>query len=197
MYDGLSEGQFEVCNFITDKIRAAYELKVSFEEPEKLETVERYTILSAIDKMWQEHLYEMDSLRQSIQLRAHGQRDPLLEYKAEAFKMFDELMVSVKTEICHNVFRSASSMMAFENFLRNAPQKTLHQDTSAFGGGAAPGGAGKNASDVVSEAAQAAEAKPKANAPVRSRPQRWDATMRVPVAAARNTSSAAASSRSH
>jgi preprotein translocase subunit SecA len=65
--------------------------------------------LQAIDKLWQEHLYEMDSLRHSIGLRAHGQRDPLLEYKAEAFKIFDELMVNVKTEICHNVFRSASS----------------------------------------------------------------------------------------
>jgi preprotein translocase subunit SecA len=86
--------------------------------------VERFTILSAIDKLWQEHLYEMDSLRYSIGLRAHGQRDPLLEYKAEAFKIFDELMVNVKTEICHNIFRSASSMMAFENFLRNVPTTT-------------------------------------------------------------------------
>ena len=46
--------------------------------------VERYTILSAIDKLWQEHLYEMDSLRYSIGLRGYGQRDPLIEYKAEA-----------------------------------------------------------------------------------------------------------------
>jgi preprotein translocase subunit SecA len=170
LYHGLSEGQFEVCNFITEKIRAAYELKISFEEPQHLATVERQTILGAIDKLWQEHLYEMDSLRQSIGLRQHGQRDPLLEYKAEAFKIFEELMVSVKSEICHNVFRSASSMMAYENFLRNAPRQTLHQDTNAFGGGAAaPGAVNKNASDVVSEAAQAAEAKPKA--PVRTGPK--------------------------
>ena len=115
-------------------------MKISFEQPEALTAVERYTILTAIDKLWQEHLYEMDSLRYSIGLRAHGQRDPLIEYKAEAFKMFDELMVNIKTEICHNIFRSASSMMAFENFLRNAPKQTLHQDTSAFGN-AAPAGA--------------------------------------------------------
>ena len=160
IYDGLSPAQFAVCSFITDSIRKAYELKVSFEEPDKLATVERYTILQAIDKLWQEHLYEMDSLRHSIGLRAHGQRDPLLEYKAEAFKIFDELMVNVKTEICHNVFRSASSLMAFENFLRNAPQQTLHHNTSAFGGTSTGTGQGK-ASDVVSEAAAAAEkAKP-------------------------------------
>jgi len=169
IFGNLNEAQFAVCNFISDSIRKAYELKVSFEEPEKLATVERYTILQAIDKLWQEHLYEMDSLRHSIGLRAHGQRDPLLEYKAEAFKIFDELMVNVKTEICHNVFRSASSLMAFENFLRNAPQQTLHQSASAFGGTTTGTGPAK-ASDVVSEAANAAEAQAKAK-PVRTGPK--------------------------
>jgi preprotein translocase subunit SecA len=167
LYDGLSQQQFAVCTFLSDSIRKAYEIKISFENPDALKEVERYTILSAIDKLWQEHLYEMDSLRHSIGLRAHGQRDPLLEYKSEAFKIFDELMVNVKTEICHNIFRSASSMAAFENFLKNVPQQTLHQNTSAFGGGA--GSPGK-ASDVVSEAAAAAEAQAKAK-PVRTGPK--------------------------
>jgi len=161
LFDGLSPAQFAVCNFISDSVRRAYDLKISFENPEALKEVERFTILSAIDRLWQEHLYEMDSLRYSIGLRGYGQRDPLIEYKAEAFKIFDELMVNVKTEICHNIFRSASSMMAFENFLKNVPQQTLHQSTSAFGGGAAADPSGKKASDVVSEAAAAAEkAKP-------------------------------------
>jgi len=173
LYEGLSPAQFAVCGFISDSIRKAYELKVSFEEPDKLATVERYTILQAIDKQWQEHLYEMDSLRHSIGLRAHGQRDPLLEYKAEAFKIFDELMVNVKSEICRNVFRSASSLMAFENFLRAAPQQTLHTTASAFGGtttASTGGSAPKKASDVVSEAAAAAEAQVKAK-PVRTGPK--------------------------
>jgi preprotein translocase subunit SecA len=99
----------------------------------------------------------MDSLRNSIGLRAYGQRDPLLEYKAEAFKLFDELMVNIKTEICHNIFRSASSLMAFEQFLHNVPQKTLHQESSAF----SPPAPEANPSDVVSEAAEVlAKAKP-------------------------------------
>jgi preprotein translocase subunit SecA len=171
VFEGLSPGQFAVCNFISDNIRKAYEVKISFEEPEKLAVVERYTILSAIDKLWQEHLYEMDSLRYSIGLRGYGQRDPLVEYKAEAYKIFDELMVSVKSEICHNIFRSASSMMAFENFLRNVPQQTLHQSASAFGGGtttASPGGANAKPSDVVSEAAAVVAEKAK---PVRTGPK--------------------------
>ena len=110
VFEGLSPAQFAVCNFISDKIRQSYELKISFEEPEKLAVVERYTILSAIDKLWQEHLYEMDSLRYSIGLRGYGQRDPLVEYKAEAYKIFDELMVNIKTR----------------NLPQRLPQRVLH-----------------------------------------------------------------------
>ena len=174
LFDGLTPAQFSVVTFISEAVRKAYELKVSFENPNALKEVERYTILSAIDRLWQEHLYEMDSLRYSIGLRAHGQRDPLIEYKAEGFRIFDELMVNIKTEICHNIFRSASSLMAFENFLKNVPQKTLHQSTSAFSGSGSgsdaqqtPGGAKSKASDVVSEAAEAAERA----RPVRSGPK--------------------------
>ena len=110
LFDGLSPAQFAVCNFISDSIRKAYDIKISFENPDALKVVERYTILSAIDKLWQEHLYEMDSLRYSIGLRAHGQRDPLIEYKAEAFKIFDELMVNVKTR----------------NLPQHLPQRVVH-----------------------------------------------------------------------
>jgi preprotein translocase subunit SecA len=156
-FDGLSQTQFGALVFISDSVRKAYDLKISFENPEALKSIERYTILSAIDRLWQEHLYEMDSLRYSIGLRAHGQRDPLIEYKTEAFKIFDDLMTNIKTEICHNIFRSASSMMAFEQFLKNAPQITTHQAPSAFEDTKKQ----ENPSDVVSEANQAMEkAKP-------------------------------------
>jgi preprotein translocase subunit SecA len=171
LYDGLSPTQFAVCSFISDHVRKAYELKISFENPLALKEVERYTILNAIDRLWQLHLYEIDSLRYSIGLRGYGQRDPLIEYKAEAYKIFDELMVNIKSEICHNIFRSASSLMAFENFLKNVPQRTMHQSASAFGGSttgsdseAVPGK--PPASDIVSQAAAAMEkAKPARTGP--------------------------------
>jgi preprotein translocase subunit SecA len=172
IFEGLSPAQFAVCNFISENVHKAYKVKVDFENPEALKVVERFTILNAIDKLWQEHLYEMDSLRYSIGLRQYGQRDPLIEYKAEAYKIFDELMVNIKTEICHNIFLSASSLMAFQRFdqfMRNAP-KTSHDSPSAFGGpqtgtNQKPGGG----SDIVSEANAAME-KEKAK-PARSGPK--------------------------
>jgi preprotein translocase subunit SecA len=175
-FDGLTAAQFAVCRFICKAARDSYELKISFEDPTALKSVERYTILTAVDKLWQEHLYGMDSLRDSIGLRAYGQRDPLVEYQSEAFKIFEELMVNIKTEICHNIFRSASSVMAFDKFLRNMPQKTIHQEETTFGAGKAPPApasapGGKNPSDMVTEATDAmarAQAKSK---PVRSGPK--------------------------
>ncbi len=78
-------------------------------------------MLNAIDKLWQEHLYGMDSLREAVYLRAYGQKDPLIEFKTEAYEMFTELMANMKNEILHNLFRSTSNIMAFEQFLSSLP----------------------------------------------------------------------------
>ncbi|MBN8246635.1 MAG: preprotein translocase subunit SecA [Verrucomicrobia bacterium] len=164
LFDGLNEGQLSLFQHVSHTVREAYDLKVSLEKPQVLASIERYTILSAIDRLWQEHLYSMDSLRSSIGLRQYAQRDPLIEYKAEAFKLFDELMVNIKSEIAHNIFRSASSLLAFEQFLHNLPQITIHQQASAFGGGGAAAeapAATPEQSNMVSEANEVlAKAKP-------------------------------------
>jgi preprotein translocase subunit SecA len=166
-FDGLSAAQFAVCQFICKAVRDAYDLKITFEDQTALKSIERYTILAAVDKLWQEHLYCMDSLRDSIGLRAYGQRDPLVEYQSEAFKVFEELMVSIKTEICHNIFRSASSMKAFEDFLKNLPKKTVHREESSFTTAKPqPEAPARKPSDMVTEATEAAaKARPIRNGP--------------------------------
>ncbi|MGD0410777.1 MAG: preprotein translocase subunit SecA [Verrucomicrobiota bacterium] len=159
-FAGLSAAQFAVCQFICKAVRDIYDLKVSCENPDALRSVERYTILVSVDKLWQEHLYGMDSLRESVGLRAYGQRDPLVEYQAEAYKVFEELMTSIKTEICHNIFRSASSLMAHSQFQSRVPRRTTHQQVSSFGTGqpeaptATASTGGKNPSDMVTEATE-------------------------------------------
>jgi preprotein translocase subunit SecA len=59
----------------------------------------------------------MEELRRSIGLRSYGQKDPLVEYKGEAYKYFEELMNNVRLQICTGLFRSASNLQAFENML--------------------------------------------------------------------------------
>ncbi len=100
---------------LVERIRQAYALKESVEDPESLGGLERYVVINAIDHHWQEHLTEMEELRRSIGLRSYGQKDPLSEYKSEAFRFFEELMNNVRLQICTSLFRSATNREAFEN----------------------------------------------------------------------------------
>jgi preprotein translocase subunit SecA len=116
--EDLQGGNIEaVATKILTRIKKAYAVKESVEVPEALAGLERYVIINAIDRHWQEHLTEMEELRRSIGLRSYGQRDPLVEYKGEAFKYFEELMINVRGQICAGLFRSASNLQAFENML--------------------------------------------------------------------------------
>jgi preprotein translocase subunit SecA len=105
-----------------ETIREAYERKASFEVPEAVRGLERYIILNAIDRLWQEHLYAMDGLREAVYLRAFGQKDPLVEYKNDAYAMFVDLMDTIKGEVLGNLFRSTTNLQAFEQMLANIPQ---------------------------------------------------------------------------
>ena len=99
------------------RIKKAYAVKESVEVPESLGSLERYVVINAIDHHWQEHLTEMEELRRSIGLRSYGQKDPLVEYKGEAYKYFEELMNNVRLQICTGLFRSASNLESFEHML--------------------------------------------------------------------------------
>jgi preprotein translocase subunit SecA len=121
----------ENSKFLIGRIKEAYERKSSHEEPTAVKSLERYIILNAIDRLWQEHLYAMDALREGVYLRSYAQKDPLIEYKTEAYDMFVELMVNIKNEVLHNLFRSTSNLQAFENFLASLPQFLLREQAPA------------------------------------------------------------------
>lgn len=69
-----------------------YELKEKRIGTDRIEILERYFLLRIIDEEWKDHLYEMDVMKEGIHLRAYGQKNPLIEYKREAFGMFEELI---------------------------------------------------------------------------------------------------------
>jgi preprotein translocase subunit SecA len=102
---------------VVERVKKAYAVKESVEVPEALGALERYVVINAIDHHWQEHLTEMEELRRSIGLRSYGQKDPLQEYKAEAYHYFEELMNNVRLQICTGLFRSTTNLQAFENML--------------------------------------------------------------------------------
>lgn len=70
-----------------------------------MQQVEKFVVLSVVDTFWMDHLAAVDNLRQGIGLRGYGQRDPLVEYKNEAFKMFEQLVNGIDGEIVRRIYR--------------------------------------------------------------------------------------------
>ncbi len=95
--------------FVMKRVEQAYETKCSGEDPAMLPYMERAVFLQVIDREWQDFLRAMDDLRTGVNLRAYGQRDPLVEYKKEAFEMFETLMMTIKTKVVSAEFRSATA----------------------------------------------------------------------------------------
>jgi preprotein translocase subunit SecA len=99
--------------WLVEKVRDAYEARVDQLPTELLEQEERRMVLVAIDRQWQEHLEAMDELREGVYLRAQGQKDPLVEYKNEAYELFVTLMDAIKQEALIHLFRSATGIKSF------------------------------------------------------------------------------------
>jgi len=121
------------------RVTEAYELKCSVEDPQVLPIMERSVFLSCIDQQWQDYLRAMDELRHGVNLRAYGQRDPLVEYKREAFSMFEELMTNIKTEVATSVFR-ATTLQNYQRMMAASPVRvqTVHMDVNMLAGGTQP-----------------------------------------------------------
>jgi len=116
-----------------ERVRQAYDLKMQSEPEESIVHMERHILLHAIDTHWQEYLRGMDALKQGVGLRAYGQRDPILEFKHEAYSMFADLMTKINEEVAHRAFRATSSLQSLEKFLSNLKVMESHAQSSAFG----------------------------------------------------------------
>ncbi|MCW8308345.1 preprotein translocase subunit SecA [Acidiphilium sp. PA] len=84
---------------ITDAVDAHMAAKAASFGPEFMQFLEKSILLQTLDHLWKEHLLALDHLRQGIGLRAYGQRDPLNEYKAEAFALFSVMLENLKEQV--------------------------------------------------------------------------------------------------
>ncbi|MDI6703720.1 MAG: preprotein translocase subunit SecA [bacterium] len=90
---------------IISEINRVYTIREKEMGEENIRQLERLIMLQVLDKSWKDHLYAMDSLKEGIGLRAYGQRDPLVEYKHEAFSMFEALITRIKEEVVEYIFK--------------------------------------------------------------------------------------------
>ncbi len=121
--------------FVMGRVKEAYALKASHEDEDSLQKLERHLILQAIDEHWQEYLRSMDSLRESIGLQAYGQRDPLIEYKREAYTLFMDLMDRIYEEIASTIFRYTT--IRREDMTAASRLQAQHAQASALAAAAA------------------------------------------------------------
>jgi preprotein translocase subunit SecA len=88
----------EIKERITAAVRQRMAAKTANFGPEVMRGLEKQVLLLVLDRQWKDHLLSLDHLRQGVQLRAYGQRDPLIEYKREAFDLFETMLAEVREE---------------------------------------------------------------------------------------------------
>jgi preprotein translocase subunit SecA len=89
---------------------------------EALRNLERATMLQIIDRLWIDHLYTMDSLRQGIGLRGWGQKDPRVEYEKEAFELFEDLKIAIQEEFLAGMFQGEDFHIVVQQQQATPPQ---------------------------------------------------------------------------
>jgi len=100
-----SLGEEGIKERIFNEAKNFYKQKEEMLGSDMMARLERYATLSVIDQKWKEHLREMDDLKEGIGLRAYGQKDPLVEYKAEAFQLFINLLDQIRNEVVSFSFK--------------------------------------------------------------------------------------------
>tara|TARA_B100000686_G_scaffold153558_1_gene160972 strand:- start:30789 stop:33836 length:3048 start_codon:yes stop_codon:yes gene_type:complete len=126
----------ELGDWILDESEKIYKARESLMPPEMMRGFERFVILKTIDEKWKDHLYAMDQLREGINLRAYGQKNPLLEYKSEGFNLFQEMMLDMNATTVQRLFRTQIQGVNEQSRNRGDSVRNLqmqHQDTTGMG----------------------------------------------------------------
>lgn len=98
-------GKEETSEFLKKVIRDAHSTRESQVGEPVMRQIEKFAYLSSIDHLWMDHIDHIDHLREAANLRAYGQRDPLVEFKNEAYSLFESLIDRIDEELAHRIFR--------------------------------------------------------------------------------------------
>src|SRR5690606_36579931 len=135
-----------------EHVMKAYQYKLLRVPDETKIKLERWVYLQVIDKAWKNHLLGMDALKDSVSLRGYGLRDPLQEYKKEAFRMFSEMMTRIQEETTLALVGlelPEEPAQVIEQRPAREPDESkmsfAHPAQQGFGGGASPASAGSPA----------------------------------------------------
>ena len=113
---------------LLEKVKALYQSKQAIEGAESSLQMIRWVLLRAIDKNWQNQLTELENLRQSVNLRGYGQKDPLTEYKVEAYRCFEQMMEQIRQDVCFGLFRAAERPESIDALVAKVAQARFQKD---------------------------------------------------------------------
>lgn len=82
-----------------------------------MKEAERFLVLSNIDRLWKEHLQAIKFVQQAVGLRGYAQRDPLIEYKLEGYKLFLDMMAQIRRNIIYSIYQVSSFTGASNSFV--------------------------------------------------------------------------------
>ena len=88
----------KILEMLSEEVNKIFEEKANLYGKDIIRIMQKHIMLLTIDKLWKDHLYMLDKVRQSIGLRAYGQKDPLIEYKKEAYDFFEDLMYKISED---------------------------------------------------------------------------------------------------
>ena len=108
----------------------AYEAKEEAEGSERMRQLERIVMLTIIDALWIEYLTAIEDVRIGIGLQAYGQRDPLVAFKTEGYRMFQQLQRNIRHDIAHRIFHATFVQQPVVNQFRNATTNREDEGTA-------------------------------------------------------------------
>jgi preprotein translocase subunit SecA len=110
--DGFQYGRDGLRRHLEDQLKEQYSRRKESLGAEEFSEMERMIFLQIIDNRWKDHLYEIDHLKEGISYRSYGGKDPIIEYKREAFMSFTQLMDSIKKEVVTYLFRASHQILS-------------------------------------------------------------------------------------
>ena len=120
------ENPEKISEYLINLAEQSYEKKEKDLEEKNMRHVEKFVLLRSIDTLWMDHLDNMDYLRDSVRLRAYGQKDPLVEYKNEGIQMFRRLLETIQTTIVNTIYKvTLGPMPPQENVVRSSNKKSV------------------------------------------------------------------------
>ncbi|MBK6773623.1 MAG: preprotein translocase subunit SecA [Ignavibacteria bacterium] len=132
-------GETGLKDLILKETRAFYDRKEERYGADLMGQIERFAMLNVIDEKWKEHLREMDDLKEGINFRAYGQKDPLLEYKTDGFKLFVAMLDTISTGVINFIFKFTTQTPEEAKNIRTPRQvnesrlRTYHESTEGMG----------------------------------------------------------------